>query len=62
MAERWLTLTFGPHADREALFETAFLALAPHVHVNVASVAVLALVDGILRDTPPEESYRYSHQ
>ena len=50
-------LTFWPHADREALFESTLLAFAPHVHVNVATIAVLALVDGILRYTPPEESF-----
>lgn len=49
-------LTFWPHADREALFESALLALAPHVHVDVATIAVLALVDGVLSYTPPEET------
>lgn len=49
-------LTFGPHADREALFQSALLALSPHVHVYVAAIAVFALVDGILRYAAPEES------
>ena len=48
--------TFGSHADGEALFQTAFLTFPPHVHVNLATVAVLALVHGVLRYTPPEEA------
>jgi len=49
--------TFGSHADGEALFQTAFLTFPPHVHVNLATVAVLALVHGVLRYTPPEEAF-----
>jgi len=48
-------LTFGPHADGQAFFQPALLALAPHVHVDLAVVAVLALVHGVLGDAPPEE-------
>ena len=55
-------LTFGPHADREALFQSALLALSPHVHVNVAAIAVFALVDCILRYTPAEESYQFGKE
>lgn len=49
-------LTFRPHANRQALLQSALLALSPHVHVNVAAIAVLALVHCIFRYTPPEES------
>jgi hypothetical protein len=46
----------GPHADVEALLEPALLALAPHVHVDLAVVAVLALVHRVLGDAAPEEA------
>lgn len=49
-------LTFGPHADGQAFLQPAFLALAPHVHVDLAVVAVLALVHRVLGDAPPEEA------
>lgn len=48
-------LTFGPHTDGQALFQPAFLALASHVHVDLAVVAVLTLVNGIFGDASPEE-------
>lgn len=48
-------LTFGPHANGQTFFQPALLTLAPHVHVDLAVVAVLALVYGVLGDAPPEE-------
>lgn len=48
-------LTFRPHADGEAFFQPTLLAFPPHVHVDFAVVAVLALVHGVLGDAPPEE-------
>ena len=51
-------LTFGSHADRQALLEAALLTFPPHVHVDLAAVAVLALVDGVLRDAATEETCR----
>lgn len=35
---------FGSHSDPEALTQTALLTLAPHVHIDVAIVAILASV------------------
>lgn len=52
----WLRLTFRPHADAEALLEPTLLALAPHVHVDLAVGAVLALVDSVLGDAASEEA------
>lgn len=49
-------LTFWPHSNAEALFEPALLALAPHVHINLAVVAVFALIDRIFGDAAPEEA------
>lgn len=46
----------GPHADVDALLQPALLALPPHVHVDFAVVAVLALVHRVLRYAPPEET------
>ena len=48
--------TFGPHPDAEALFQPALLALSPHVHVYLAVVAVLALVNRVLRYAASEEA------
>lgn len=50
-------LTFGPHADGQAFFQPTLLAFAPHVHVDLAVVAVLALVHRVFGDTPPEEAF-----
>jgi len=56
-----LTLLLGhhalsPHAHLVALLEPALLALAPHVHVNLTVVPVLARVGGVFGDGPPEEA------
>lgn len=48
----------GPHAHSEALFQSALLALSPHVHVYFTIVAVFALVHRILCNAPSEETYR----
>ena len=49
----------GPHADGVTLFESAGLALAPHVHVDLTVIAVLAHVLGALAlsDGAPEEAF-----
>lgn len=52
-----VVLTFGPHADSQAFFQPALLALAPHVHVDLAVVAVFALVHGIFGNAPPKEAF-----
>jgi len=49
-------LTFWPHSNAEAFFEPTLLTLASHVHINLAVVAVLALVDCIFGDAAPEEA------
>jgi hypothetical protein len=41
----------------ETLSQSALLTLSSHVHVDIAAAAVLALVDGIFRDTSPEEAF-----
>ena len=48
----------GPHAHGVTLFESASLALAPHVHVDLTVVAVLARILGALAlsDATPEEA------
>ena len=51
-----IRLTLWPHSDRQALFQAALLAFPPHVHVDLATVAVLALVHCVFRYAPPEES------
>ncbi len=49
----------GPHADGVTLFESAGLALPPHVHVDLTVVAVLAQILGALAlsDAAPEEAF-----
>jgi len=51
-----MKLTFWPHSNAEALFESTLLTLASHVHVDLAVVAILALVDGVFGDAAPEEA------
>ena len=53
--------TLGPHTHTEALLKTALLALTPHVHVNLAVVAVFALVHRVLCDAAPEEPCKHTH-
>ena len=48
--------TLRPHADLVALFKTALLALAPHVHVDLTVVPVLAGVVGTFGDGSSEEA------
>lgn len=48
---------FGSHAHMKTFFQSALLAFAPHIHVDLAIVAVLALINGIFGDTSPEESF-----
>lgn len=45
------------HAHRQTLLQSALLTLASHIHINLARVAVLAGVDGILGYAPPEEPF-----
>lgn len=52
-----MTLTFGPHADGETFFQSTLLTFSPHVHVDLAVVAVLALVHCVFGNAPPEESF-----
>lgn len=52
------TLTFWPHAHVETLFEATLLTLAPHVHVHLTVVAIFTLVHCILRNGPPEETWK----
>lgn len=52
-----IMLTFGPHANSKTFFQPTLLALPPHVHVDLAIVAVLALVHRIFGNTPPKESF-----
>jgi hypothetical protein len=51
-------LTFWPHSNAEAFFESTLLTLASHVHVDLTIVAVFALVDSIFRDAAPEEAWK----
>lgn len=44
------------HADCQALFEPALLALATHVHVDFAGLTILALINRVLRYAAPEEA------
>lgn len=47
---------FWPHADRQALLQPALLTLAAHIHVDLAAIAILALVYGIPGDTASKEA------
>ena len=49
-------LTLSPHANPRTLVQSAALALPPHVHVDIAVPAVLAVVDGLARDRSTEKS------
>lgn len=48
--------TFRSHADRQALLQSAFLALAAHIHIDLAAVAIFALVYGISSDATSKET------
>lgn len=50
-------LTFGPHANGKTFFQSTLLALSPHVHVDFAVVAILALVHCVFGNAPPEETF-----
>lgn len=50
-------LTFGPHANGKTFFQSTFLAFSPHVHVDFAVVAILALVHCVFGNAPPEETF-----
>lgn len=48
--------TFRPHANRQTLLQSALLALAAHIHVDLAVVAVLALIHCVPGDASSEEA------
>lgn len=50
-------LTFGPHANGKTFFQSTLLAFSPHVHVDFAVVAILALVNCVFGNAPPEEPF-----
>lgn len=48
---------FRSHADRQALLQSALLALAAHIHIDLAAIAILALVYGVPSDATSKETF-----
>ncbi len=50
-------LTFGPHTNAKALFQSTFLTFSSHIHINITMVSIFTLVNGVFCNTSSEEPF-----
>ena len=51
-----IQLTFGSHSDGETFLQTTLLAFSPHIHIDLAVLAIFTHVHNVLSHAPPEET------